>query len=398
MSSDASSGTFWLGVGISLTGSLFSALGLAFQRLSHKRNNALPPEQQKSSLKQWMNLLGILFLFVEALFDLASFGLAPAAILTCIGAITLVFNMILAPMLCGETVSKRDVGVNAIVIVGTIVAVWFGPHETPDYTVQELLDLFSTTRFAVYITILLSCIGTLLVFWYALRDTEQEPKLCFRGRLTSDVTRMRLLRFTYPSLAGLIGGNTAVYAKAFIELCKTTVKGTNQFNHPGTYLMFVLMCTCVSVQLIFLNAGFKRYESLYIVPIYQVFFMVSGILGAMFYFNEVAQLSSLDVGMFSLGAGISMCGILLHSTREQEEEEECGRGDYKEGKKVGNDDDNDDDKEAKTKNEDEGNSSSKDEEDTKDSSGASKKYVEQVTDIEEEKKCEDEPDIEAGAK
>mmetsp|Transcript_39676 Transcript_39676/g.95848 ORF Transcript_39676/g.95848 Transcript_39676/m.95848 type:complete len:456 (-) Transcript_39676:173-1540(-) len=312
MSLDAKSGTFWLGVGLSLCGSLSSATGLACQRLSHKRNNALPPEEQVRSSRQWLNLLGVFLLFVESLFDLTSFGFAPASILSCMGAMTLVFNMMLAPTLCGEIVSKRDVAVNGIVFAGTILSVWFGPHATPDYTLPELMSLFIERRFIVYAVILLSWIGCLLYAWWALQDLEN-PKGRFRKM--SRLSRTRLLRFAYPALAGSIGGNTAVYAKASIELVKTTIKGTNQFIYVGTYFLIILMIVCVVAQLKFLNGGLKRYESLYVVPVYQVFWIGCGVLGALFYFNEVASISARDLGMFALGAIISVFGILLHSTR-----------------------------------------------------------------------------------
>lgn len=312
MSFSAKSGTFWLGVSLSLCGSLSSATGLGCQRLSHKRNQALPPEQQVRSSRQWLNLLGIALLFVESIFDMTSFGFAPASILSCMGAMTLVFNMMLAPVLSGETVSKRDVVVNGIVFTGTILSVWFGPHETPDYDLPELMGLFLTRRFLVYLIILLAWIVTLLYAWWALQDLEN-PKGRFRKM--SRLSRTRILRFAYPALAGSIGGNTAVYAKASIEMVKTTIKGSNQFIYFGTYFLIFLMIVCVLAQLKFLNGGLKRYESLYVVPVYQVFWIGCGVLGALFYFNEVATISARDLGMFALGAIISVFGILLHSTR-----------------------------------------------------------------------------------
>jgi len=321
MSFNAKSGTFWLGISLSLAGSLCSATGLACQRLSHKRNNALPPEQQVRSSRQWLNLLGIFLLFIESIFDLASFGFAPASILSCMGAMTLVFNMMLAPVLCGETVSKRDVAVNGIVFVGTILSVWFGPHATPDYTLPELMQLFLTRRFVVYAIILLTWIGCLLYTWWALQDLEN-PKGRFRKM--SRLSRTRLLRFAYPALAGSIGGNTAVYAKASIEMVKTTIKGSNQFVYVGTYCLITLMVVCVLAQLKFLNGGLKRYESLYVVPVYQVFWIGCGVLGALFYFNEVATISARDLGMFALGAIIAVFGILLHSTRQAPQDSTIG--------------------------------------------------------------------------
>lgn len=312
MSFNAKSSDFWIGVTLSLCGSLCSATGLACQRLSHKRNQELPVEEQKRSSRQSLNLLGVFLLFIESLFDLTSFGFAPASILSCMGAMTLVFNMMLAPTLCGETVTKRDVVVNGIVFAGTIISVWFGPHATPDYTLPELMSLFLDRRFIIYAVILLAWIGALLYAWWALQDLEN-PKGRFRKM--SRLSRTRILRFAYPALAGSIGGNTAVYAKASIELVKTTIKGSNQFIYGGTYFLIFLMIVCVLAQLKFLNGGLKRYESLYVVPVYQVFWIGCGVLGALFYFDEVAGISGRDLGMFALGALISVFGILLHSMR-----------------------------------------------------------------------------------
>eukprot|EP00980_Cylindrotheca_fusiformis_P024045 scaffold11455_cov94-Cylindrotheca_fusiformis.AAC.1 len=310
---DAKSGTFWLGVSLSLCGSLCSALGLACQRLSHKKNQLLPPEQQVRSSRQWLNLLGIFLLFVESLFDLASFGFAPASILSCMGAMTLVFNMILAPALCGESVSYRDAGVNGIVFTGTIISIWFGPDASPDYTLPELMSLFLAKRFIIYAVLLISWLVALFYTWHMLKDPAN-PKGRFQK--WDLLTRTRILRFTYPALAGSIGGNTAVFAKASIELVKTTIKGDNQFIYGGTYLMIFLMVVCVLGQLKFLNGGLKRYESLFVVPVYQVFWIGMGVMGALFYFNEVDNTPPRDLGLFFLGAIISVFGILLHSTRK----------------------------------------------------------------------------------
>jgi hypothetical protein len=57
------------------------------------------------------------------------------------GSLTLVLNMILAPALCNEEVEIRDVYVNIIVISGTLISIWFGPHFTPGMIVCSYLLL-----------------------------------------------------------------------------------------------------------------------------------------------------------------------------------------------------------------------------------------------------------------
>mmetsp|Transcript_13846 Transcript_13846/g.20426 ORF Transcript_13846/g.20426 Transcript_13846/m.20426 type:complete len:384 (-) Transcript_13846:198-1349(-) len=329
-SNDSSSTIVWIGMSISFTGTFFSALGLALQRLSHKRNNELPLCEQKPAWRQWLNLLGVLALFGGALFALTSYGMAPGSLLNCMAAMTLVFNMILAPALCGEVVFAKDVWVNGIVIVGTVVAVVFGPHREVEFTESELMALFDTVRFAVYFSVLVVILLCMFCLWlvllYDIDNRQQRQSYCINsscGLLCcftkwTPLTRSRLLRISYPVLAGLIGGNTSTYAKAFIELCETTsINGENQFVYGGTYFILLITVLSVTLQLAFLNHGLKRFEALFVVPVYQCCFMLSGIMGSMFYFNEVEQLSALQIGMFSLGVCISTVGILLHSTRRE---------------------------------------------------------------------------------
>lgn len=309
---------FYIGIILSITGSLFSTVSLALQRLSHKRNQTLPEEDQKPASRQKLNIIGVIFLFLGSLIDFAALGFAPATVISCMGSLTLVLNMILAPLLISEAIFFRDVCVNAIVIIGTLISVWFGPHDTPAYDLHDLMRLVKEPTFIMYQSLYGIWVSSLLVVWMDLRKDVDDPHY-----LTGlePLTRRRLLRFSYPSLAGSIGGMTAAYAKASIELVKTSILGGNQFTHVGSYFIVLMMVGSIFLQITFLNAGLKRYEAMYVVPVYQVFWIISGILAGMFYFHEISGLSEKEVRLFSLGAGISITGIILHSKRSSHHEE-----------------------------------------------------------------------------
>jgi hypothetical protein len=310
---------FYIGIILSVAGSLFSTVSLALQRLSHKRNEALPAEDQLAANRQKLNIIGVVFLFFGSLVDFAALGFAPATVISCMGSLTLVLNMILAPILIGEAVFLRDVFVNFIVIMGTLISVWFGPHDTPEYDLEDLVRLVKEPTFIMYQSMFGIWVLSLIVVWMDLRIDVDSPT--YLTGLEA-ITRRRLLRFSYPGLAGSIGGFTAAYAKASIELIKTSILGDNQFTHIGTYFIIFVMGGSVCLQIKFLNAGLKRYETMYIVPVYQVFWIISGILAGMFYFHEVEGLSEKEVRLFSLGVGISITGIILHSKRNSHQDNE----------------------------------------------------------------------------
>jgi hypothetical protein len=315
---------FWIGISLSITGSLFSTVSLALQRLSHQRNQALPLAERFPANRQKLNVIGVIFLFFGSLIDCAALGFAPATIISCMGSLTLVLNMILAPLLINEDVYLRDVAVNGIVIAGTLVSVWFGPHETPAYDLDDLMKLIREPTFIMYQSLFGIWVLSLVVVWMDLSQGVDRPYYLASLDL---LTRRDLLRFSYPALAGSIGGITAAYAKASIELIKTSILGNNQFRFVGTYVIISIMILSVTMQIKFLNAGLKRYEAMYVVPVYQVFWIISGILAGMFYFHEVEGLSEGQVRLFSLGAGISITGIFLHSKRSHQEEDEVVKKD-----------------------------------------------------------------------
>lgn len=318
---------FLIGIALSVTASFCSSVSLAVQRLSHIRNESLPEEERRPSQCQILNILGVLLLFVGSLVDFAAFGFAPATIISCMGSLTLVLNMILAPIIVGESVSVKDFVVNVIVIIGTLISVWFGPHDTPAYDLDDLTGLLHESSFLMYQGIFCTWLVCLLLVWLDLRnnnnnDSEEEEDS--KVLLSLDqLTRQRLLRFSYPALAGTIGGLTAAYAKAAVELIKTSILGgDNQFAYLGTYVIVTILIVCVVLQIRFLNAGLQRYEAMYVVPVYQVFWIISGILAGMFYFHEINELSQNEVKLFAFGAVISITGIVIHSKRTSSSDDE----------------------------------------------------------------------------
>ena len=183
------------------------------------------------------------------------------------------------------------------------------------------MGLIDDPPFIMYQSLFGIWLLSLLVVWQDLGTNINYPQHLHSLDLA---TRQRLLRFSYPAMAGSIGGITAAYAKASIELIKTSILGENQFVYFQTYGVIFLMVFSVICQIKFLNAGLERYEAMYIVPVYQVFWIMSGILAGMFYFHEIDRLSEGQIRLFSLGAGISITGIILHSYRSHNENNNNG--------------------------------------------------------------------------
>ena len=105
-----------------------------------------------------MWVFGQALIVLDAIMDVISFGLAPQTVLAPLGAMTLVFNTLVSPVMLKEKLAKKDWIATVVIITGillvqynlatptlsvavsagTTLAVAFAHHDTPDYTVPNL--------------------------------------------------------------------------------------------------------------------------------------------------------------------------------------------------------------------------------------------------------------------
>ncbi|KAJ0408458.1 hypothetical protein ATCC90586_008396 [Pythium insidiosum] len=129
----------------------------------------------------------------------------------------------------------------------------------------------------------------------------------------------------YPALSGIFGAQSVLFAKSAIELIKTTAGGSNQFATFGTYAITFSMFTCVFLQIHWLAHGLQSFDAVFVVPVFQCFFISVSIFGGGVYFKEFSSMSSMALGMFFFGAGVTLSGVFLLSQREMNKLSPKGR-------------------------------------------------------------------------
>jgi hypothetical protein len=65
-------------------------------------------------------------------------------------SLQLISNVIFAPYLSDETISKNDVVATGLIVVGAIVSVAFANHEEQAKTFDEIFAYFDSPRFLMY--------------------------------------------------------------------------------------------------------------------------------------------------------------------------------------------------------------------------------------------------------
>ena len=126
----------------------------------------------------------------------------------------MVYNIVLAWKILGETVLKFDIIAMILMVSGTICAELFSQMTTSDLTYDDLAELFSDTQVILYIIIgyAINLILLLLSREIINRDLVNSVTHPFLGK----VPLISLATFT-----GFQSGMTGVCLKSTVELIKT---------------------------------------------------------------------------------------------------------------------------------------------------------------------------------
>ena len=92
--------------------------------------------------------VGFVLVVLDGILDVLSFGFADLSLVAALGAVTLLFNAILATRFLQERMSRRDTIGTCLVFAGTTTSVIFANRKTPAYAVDELVrNLLEPTFF-----------------------------------------------------------------------------------------------------------------------------------------------------------------------------------------------------------------------------------------------------------
>lgn len=113
-----------------------------------------------------------------------------------------------------------------------------------------------------------------------------------------------------------MGGQSVLFAKSCAELLKAAFHGDDCFKHVETYLLALALVGCLLCQIHYLNCGLVHYDALAVVPIYQAYWIITGVLGGAIYFQEIRTFSVHQALMFVLGIVTTIFGVVLLSKRK----------------------------------------------------------------------------------
>lgn len=258
-------------------------------------------------MKQSKWLAGLTCVIVGSIIDFLSFGLAPQSLLAPLAALALVWNLGMASYLLGEQYSKKDVYAAITIFIGTGICVSNAPHDEMEYDLESLIELWETNRMFYYCL----TIPSVLLFHYTLITCSEDAKSVFHSVKPTQKSVSFIRMVGYCGFAGVVGGQSLLFAKSFVELIKSAFNGTDAFWHFHTYFLLFMLVVCLLVQVTYLNHALKHFDSLYVVPVYQSYWILAGVIGGLVYFGEWDAMDAANSRMFLVGIAVTFFGLYI---------------------------------------------------------------------------------------
>ena len=112
---------FWLGVVSSTVGSIVLNFGLNLQRYAHLKLALVPVSDRTHYTRHPMWILGFVIFLVGNLGDAVGLTFTPQSVITPIGSVSLVSNLVFARLLLKERIGLPTFGGVVLIIAGVIM-------------------------------------------------------------------------------------------------------------------------------------------------------------------------------------------------------------------------------------------------------------------------------------
>lgn len=336
-------GLLILGTCLVIGASFVSTFGVNLQKLAHVRNERLPPEHRQPYAKLFTWQLGMLLMVLGSVMDIVALPFVPQSRVAVLGSVTMVANVVITPVFLKETLTKHDLAGCAITVAGCTMASWFGAHVEADLTPECLVESLTQPGFLLYFSLVLVYLAGLMLLILARQrrqDLEQLQSLGTEHTKQTDgfelfgapeeaaqplapdpsfldslpVLSTKHDSFIYASFAGTAGAQSIMFAKGALEMGYSAVTGKSSVWY--LFLCLPPFGLCLWCQVHYLNQALKLFDALYVVPVYQIFWIVMGILSGLIFYQEYRNLDPVSSWMFSVGCVITLVGVITLSRRQ----------------------------------------------------------------------------------
>lgn len=289
------------GVSLAIMGNLLISVSLNVQKYVHNQVQASGGSFMAD--KRWW--FGLALMIIGEVGNFLAYGMAPAAVVSPLGAVSVVSNAIIATKFLGEPFTTNTfIGV-VMAIAGGVLFVSFAPVPPPDkarMTTKELELMAIDPYFLSFVAFVLLVVGAV---YYASKA---------KGGMYSS----RYV-FVYLLLCSTLGSITVLCIKALSQLLQLTLSGNQQFLGKGYLPYSLIIITGVTgfLQIRYLQMAMETFGNSEVVPVYYVLFTACTVIAGAVAFKEFNpdNIGAWEISFFLLGMLCTFIGVFFITSK-----------------------------------------------------------------------------------
>ena len=276
---------WWVGLLLDCVAALAGAIGKQLLRHAAVSRN------------RWFIPLGLCFTaIIDPAFDLLAYSFAAQSIIAAAAGLGIVWNVLLAPCTLGERLTRSRITGAGLICVGTVCIGVFASHVEVERTPDAYLTLFLRPAALAYYAAFVVWTVLCLAFYYCASPTVGAFFLC--------------------ALGGSLAGNSFT-TKAAVELTECGVESagcggiSSPFESPLFYVFAATSLTTASLSLALLVVSLRGFEALYMITVYQGFFILAGAVSGNLVMDEKAGRSTQGLSLYTLSVAVVIVGLYV---------------------------------------------------------------------------------------
>ncbi|KAG2560847.1 hypothetical protein PVAP13_8KG088700 [Panicum virgatum] len=241
--------------------------------------------------------IGMISMIVGEIANFAAYAFAPAILVTPLGALSIIISAVLAHAILQEKLHIFGILGCVLCVVGSITIVLHAPQERDINSVKEVWDLATEPAFLCYAAIIVA--AALVLIYFVVPHHGQTNIMVYIG------------------VCSLLGSLTVMSVRALGIALKLTFSGTNQLFYPQTWAFALIVATCVSTQINYLNKALDTFNTAVVSPIYYVMFTSLTIIASVIMFKDWDHQNPTQIVTEMCGFLTILSGtFLLHKTKD----------------------------------------------------------------------------------
>jgi len=197
-----------LGICIQVVSCFLTALAFVLQKRAHMRVSDAGVESwfaPANRIALWIWRLGFVFMVITAVLDLISYPMLDLSKQAPMGALTLVFNSVLASVMLREPFTVLDLMSTVLISTGTITAVANSEPQSSDFSFPDIIALLNDQVVFVYSGVVLPLIISSVIFVEVATCSKPE---------TWSAAKRGAIALLAPICGGMFMGYTGYCAKS----------------------------------------------------------------------------------------------------------------------------------------------------------------------------------------